>query len=149
MHPIRRILLPNDFRKSVLLSSFNLKYSKISALSWFFFLQKSRSIPMILDFFGLSKFHWVILKIYFANAASIEPCFVRQICWNWSLISSDDPSFRRFQGATNWLSIDNQLASLTGVVDYQLIANSKLRFAKPRRYTVVILVCAVPETATR
>ena len=66
----------------------------------------------------------MILKIFSGNAGSIELSFEKKNYWYSSLISSDDPSFGRLE-----LS---QLASLTGVVDYQLIANSKLRFAKPR-----------------
>jgi hypothetical protein len=139
MHPIRRFPLPNDFRKSVLFSSFNLKHPQISGLSWIFFLWKSTTISMVLEFFGLSKFHWIILKIFSGNAGSIELSVEKKNSWYSSLISSDDPSFRRLHGGMNWLSIDNQLASLTGVVDYQLIANSKLRFAKPRRYTFVCM----------
>ena len=95
---------------------------------------------MILDFFCLSKFHKVILKIFSANAASIEPSFMRQICWNSPLISSDDQVFDAAKGER----IDYQLIVHSPLsressrgIDYQLIANSKLRFVKPHVYTVV------------
>ena len=78
MPPIRRFPLPNDFRKSVLLSRFNLKHPQISGLSWIFFFWKSTTISMVLEFFGLSKFHWIILKIFSGNAGSIELFLLRK-----------------------------------------------------------------------
>ena len=72
------------------------------------------------------------LKIFSANAASIKPSNVSQICWNSSLLSSDDPIFQPLQEGMNWVSIDRESATSWAVshqIDYQLIANSKPRFA--------------------
>ena len=85
-----------QFSKKHTFEEFHLKCPNISSFfCWFvFYIYKYKTIWVFFEFFGRSKFHQCILKIFSANAASIEPSFLRQFCWNSDQNSSDSPNLR-------------------------------------------------------
>ena len=72
---------PNNFRKSTLLRS-SIWKAQTFLQRWIFFTYKYKTICVFFEFFSMSKFHQRILKIFSANAVSIEPSLLRQFWWD-------------------------------------------------------------------
>ena len=72
MNPMRRISLPKDFEKANFWEASTRNIQKSLHCTSLFFFWKSKTVTIILDFFGLSQFQWVILNIFSANAASVN-----------------------------------------------------------------------------
>ena len=95
MNPTWRISPPKDFEKAnfweaSIVATRNIQ--KSLHCTSLFCLWKSKTVTIILDFFGLSQFQWVILNIFSANAASansfsdITSYFIAALFFLFSLV---------------------------------------------------------------
>ena len=80
---MQQILVLNDFQKNVVLGIFDLDCSKFEIYTY--------------SFFFLSKLHQQTQKIFFSNAALIDPCFFNKFAGIWARTCQTPPIFTSLQ----------------------------------------------------